>query len=100
MLHRAIAPGLRQCQLVRILVAHQAKILRQDCQLGTTVRRLLQQPKGLRTVALPLRAGHHLEGGYFHGCILYLEPYYPHALRLMATALQHSFRARVPAASA
>ena len=66
-LDHAIAFGLAAGQFVGVLVAHQAKIFRQHGQLGAAVGRLLQQRAGYTQVVVAVGAGHHLQGGNFHG---------------------------------
>ena len=60
-LHRPLARiRLHDAQLVAVIAAHQAEILRQQRQLRALLRRLLQQTIGHLQVPVHIRPGHHL----------------------------------------
>ena len=60
-LHRPLARvRLHDAQLVAVIAAHQAEILRQQRQPCALLRRLRQQAIGHRQVPVHLRPGHHL----------------------------------------
>ena len=72
-LHRpggAVAGGLGQGQLVGVVVAHQAEVLRQGHQRGAGLCRLAHQPGGGVEVAGHVGRGDHLHGGDLHGFIV------------------------------
>ena len=60
-LHRPLARiRLHDAQLVAVIAAHQAEILRQQRQLRALLRRLRQQTIGHLQVPVHIRPGHHL----------------------------------------